>query len=68
YSTLSCEARRSQTGRYVKSTAKAQSNIKSRNVALERSLSLFVIPAQAGIQFCCPQRMVAAPTFAAFSD
>ncbi len=27
-------------------------NIKSRNVALERSLSLFVIPAQAGIQFC----------------
>jgi hypothetical protein len=27
-------------------------NIKSRNGTLERSLSLFVIPAQAGIQFC----------------
>ncbi|WP_157572490.1 hypothetical protein [Nevskia soli] len=33
-------------------TSKAQNNVKSRNVALERALSLFVIPAQAGIQFC----------------
>jgi hypothetical protein len=54
-STLACDARRSQTGRdvksQIKSTAKAQSNIKSRNAALGRSPSLCVIPAQAGIQF-----------------
>ncbi len=34
-----------------KATAKAQSNVKSRSVALGRSSAFFVIPAQAGIQF-----------------
>jgi len=43
-STLSCDARRSQTGRvnqkHDKSTAKAQNNIKSRSVALRPSSPL----------------------------